>query len=94
MDRVLQAERVGRDRAKLLHPAALGGLPDGAMIAWDGRAWLVLGGGLLGWTPFEYDEVRLRRGSRTVQTITPPSILEAIRRGYRPMLHPSAGRTP
>jgi len=91
MDRMLHAERVGPDRSKLLHPAALNDLPDGAMIAEEGGAWLVVRGRLLEWTPFGYEEVRPRRGSRTVQTITPPSIVEAIRRGYRPMLHPSAG---
>jgi hypothetical protein len=94
MDRALHDERVGPEGSKLLHPEALNDLPDGAMIAEDGRAWLVVRRRLIGWTPFGYEEARPRRGSRTVETITPPSIVEAIRWGYLPMLHPSAGPTP
>ena len=93
MDRALHDERVGPEGSKLLHPEALNDLPDGAMIAEDGRAWLVVRGRLIGWTPFGYEEARPRRAPRTVDAITPPSIVEAIRRGYRPMLHPSAGPT-
>jgi hypothetical protein len=86
MDRVLHAERLGPDGSKRLHPARLADLPDGAMIAEDGRAWLVLGNEVLEWTPFRYSE-RRPRGRRTVALLTPPSTVSVIRLGYRPDVH-------
>jgi hypothetical protein len=95
IDRVLQHERVGPDKKKRLHDARLGDLPDGAMVAEGDRAWLVLGGQLLAWSPFGYDGRRPVTASATVHALTPPSIVSVIRAGYRPDLHPSArGATP
>jgi hypothetical protein len=90
IDRVLQDERVGPDKRKRLHDATLGDLPDGSMIAEGDRAWLLLGGELLGWTPFGYEGRRPATKSARVQALTPPSISRVIRFGYRPNVHPSA----
>lgn len=90
MDRVLQGERVGPGRTKRLHDTTLGELPDGAMIARDDHAWLVLDGALLRWSAGGYGERRILPGSTGVQALTPPSIVEIIRAGYRPGIHPSA----
>jgi hypothetical protein len=90
VDRVLQAERVGPDRRKRLHDARLGDLPDGSMVADDDGAWLVTGDALLRWTPAGYDERRPARPSARVRALTPPSIVDVIRAGYAPMLHPTA----
>jgi hypothetical protein len=84
MDRVLHAERLGPQRSKRTHPAGLSELPDGAMIAEDGSAWLVLGGELLHWSPFGYSTGRPRKGRRTVALLTPPSTLSAMKQGYLP----------
>ena len=58
----------------------------------DGDAWLVLGGELLRWTPAGYtDRVARERGA--VELLTPPSLVEILRAGWRgdvPFLHPSA----
>ncbi len=90
VDRVLHAERVAEGGRKRIHPGRMSGLPDGAMVAEDGRAWLVLGDELLAWSPFGYDDRRARPRSGTANVLTPPSILAAIRAGYPPALHPSA----
>jgi hypothetical protein len=91
MDRVLQAERVAPGGSKRLHEVRLDELPNGAMVADDGAAWLVVDEALLRWTPFGYDETRPRRGSPIVRALTPPSLMGVIRAGFDPMLHPSTG---
>ena len=90
LDSVLHEERVDADRRKRLHPTDLGDLPDGTMVADEGQAWLVLDGRLLRWSPFGYEEAGARPASATVLALTPPSIVEAIRAGYQPAVHPTA----
>jgi len=89
IDAQLHAERVD-GRAQRLHEATLGDLPDGAFVLVDDEPWLVLGGGLLRWTPGGYEGSRplLARGL----VITPPSLVEVLRAGWDgavPLLHPS-----
>ena len=91
VDRILHEERVGPDRAKRLHSAAPGALPDGVMIADRDTAWLVAGGMLLRWTPFGYTDRRVADPDARVDVVTPPSVVAVIAAGYAPALHPSAG---
>jgi hypothetical protein len=88
MDRVLQAERVN-GRAKRTHAMPFGGLPDGAVVAIGGAPYALRGAQLLRWSERGYTEQIARpHGSATV--LTPPSIVEVLRAGYRPQWHPSA----
>jgi hypothetical protein len=93
MDIELHAERVDRRRRKLVRTSTLADLPNGAMVRADGITALRSDGRLLPWSlagyaaPFEIDP------ARTVEVLTPPSVLGALRHGYRPLVHPSAGRT-
>ena len=90
MDRVLHAERLGPKGSKRVHLQKLSGVPDGAMIVEDERAWLVSGRELRAWTPFGYEEHPRRRHSRTVAVLTSPSIVTVIRLGYRPAMAPDS----
>jgi hypothetical protein len=89
IDQVLHTERL-KDRRKRLHdlisPAAA--LPDGSMIFQDSAPHLILKGLARRWSLHGY-------GTPTApldgaQLITPPSIVAALRAGYRPRLHASA----
>jgi hypothetical protein len=93
MDRVLDAERrAPRSRTKRTYEADARDLPDGAMIVRDSRAWLVLGGRVLLWTPGGYaDTAPLPDG--IVDVLTPPSTTNVLRAGYCAGLHPSAKST-
>lgn len=87
MDAVLHAERLDRG-GKRLH-AILGpaeALPDGAMIAADGAAYTVARGRAFRWTEQGYGASQ--DIPRAARLLTPPSILLAMRAGYRPTLHP------
>lgn len=94
IDAILQRDRVAGPPlfTKVYHDAELDRLPDGVFIAGDAPhdAWLVWGDDLLHWTPSGYDETRVRPEARTVQVLTPRSIVAAIEAGYRPGVHPSA----
>jgi hypothetical protein len=69
-------------------------VPDGAFVLHDGVPFLLLGSELLRWSTAGYVE-RDPRAARNVTTlITPPSLVEVLRAGWRPlvpMIHPSAG---
>jgi hypothetical protein len=87
MDLVLQAERL-EGRGKRVHRLALDDLRDGAMITLTGAdAFAVKGDTLLPWTPFGYGTPRDRLRGVEIDVLTPPSILRAMSRGYRPRWH-------
>jgi hypothetical protein len=97
IDDRLHAERVGPNRSKSSFVAALDDLPDGVIVtvaAWGERAHLVWGGSLLAWSPGGYGERRPRSKGEAVCVLTPKSTVEAIRAGYVPEIHPSAGTLP
>jgi hypothetical protein len=89
IDRRLHAERVDGRAGKRTAPAELADLPDGAFVALDGGAWLVQGDRLLAWSPAGYTDRRDRPAVRTVELLTPPSIVAVLRAGYRPHVHPT-----
>lgn len=89
MDEVLHAERLD-GRSKRLRRRKLDDLPDGAMVVLDGEAYAVRGGSLLRWTPSGYDARKRRPRDLTVDVLTPPAILDALKAGYAPRWHPSA----
>jgi hypothetical protein len=93
IDERLHAERLDSGlRERRLHRTRLRDLPDGAFVLQAGEPWLVLGGELLRWTPSGYTERRPRPDGDAV-LITPPSLVEVLRSGWRgdiPFLHPSA----
>ena len=91
MDAVLHQERLDRGK-KRLHPLPMPveALPDGAMVRAADESYLIVRGRALQWSMAGY-----RSAENTpdgVQLLTPPSTLRAFGAGYRPVLHPSAGR--
>ena len=94
MDIALHAERVeSRTRRKVTRSAVAGDLPDGAMIARAGTPGLWCGGSMLPWSLEGYGTPVPVAAESVVTLLTPPSIVAALRAGYRPMAHPSAGVT-
>jgi hypothetical protein len=85
MDAVLHAQRTAAVRARA--PAA--SLPDGALAAIDGQAFLKLDDSLRPWTPSGYGATRALPGGE-VEVLTPPAILALLRAGLPVQVHPSA----
>ncbi len=90
IDERLHAERLGGRRQ-----AALDDLPDATFVLRAGSPWLVLGERLLRWAAGGYTESLPRPQGVSVAVVTPPSLVEVLRRGWSgavPLLHPSAQR--
>jgi hypothetical protein len=81
MDVRLDAER--RDPERLKRRVALEGLPDGAMIVWREAPHLVAGRRLWLWSFGAYGEPASRPAQADVAVLTPPSIVAALRAGYK-----------
>jgi hypothetical protein len=97
IDATLHRERWdGATRARRLHETALADLPDGTFVLCAGRPWLVAGERLLPWAPGGYSAGEPRPAGGRATVITPPSLVEVFRAGWRPLvplLHPSAHAT-
>lgn len=89
LDARLHAERLD-GRGKRLHAGRLGDLPDGAMVALDGAAWLVWQGGLRPWSAAGYGPPLGLDPDRVVQALTPPLAMAAMHAGYFPQVHGAA----
>ncbi|MBP1876372.1 hypothetical protein J2Z19_006122 [Ensifer adhaerens] len=87
LDAVLHRERQSRGR-KRIHPlpSPAADLPDGTMVVASGFAFTVVSGRCFRWTESGYRGPEPEIVAEGV--LTPPSTVEALRAGYRPVLHP------
>jgi hypothetical protein len=94
MNARLHAERVdSRTRRQRTREAVLGDLPDGAMVSYAGGPALRSGGALLPWSLDGYGPPARPAPDTRLELLTPPAIIGALRAGYLPLIHPSAGPT-
>jgi len=94
IDDRLHAERVGEDREKVRWTADIHELPDGVFVTLPGdgdTACLLWRGELLAWSAGGYGERGRRPKRGRVSVLTPASTVAAIRAGFVPTVHPSAG---
>jgi hypothetical protein len=94
IDNRLHAGRLAPDRSKRFFSGKLDDLPDGVFVkveGWGEQAFLVLDDSLLAWSPGGYQERRPRLKVKNVSILTPSSTVAAIRAGYSPVVHASAG---
>jgi hypothetical protein len=92
VDEALHRERV-ENRGKRIWRARLSDLPDGAMIARDGRAYAVRDGSLLPWSFAGYGAPEPLAPGALADVLTPPSTVAALKSGYRPLWAEALGRT-
>ena len=87
VDAMLHHERL-RDGRKRLHPPELpvARLPEGTMVTSAGESYLVAKGGAWRWSHAGYQKASM---PREAMLLTPPSTVQALTAGYRPVLHPS-----
>lgn len=89
MDRVLHAQRLASGGGPHALPMPIAALPEGTMLAFRERPFLVKEGTLRAWSFAGYG------GPEPVpdgpaQLITPPAVIAALAAGYRAMLHQTA----
>ena len=82
MDARLHSERLD-GRVKRLHslPVPISELPDGAMVAADGESYLIAKGNAWRWSFAGYSRAPINLTD--AKLLTPPSIVNALRAGYR-----------
>lgn len=88
MDAVLHAERLA-NRAKRTWRADLATLPDGTYVLAVGIARIVWRDELVAWSDTGYGDRQRRPAHCDVDVLTPYSIVEIFRAGYRPEVHPT-----
>ena len=88
MDVVLHNERL-HGKKKRTYAETLGALPDGTYVAIDGTPHLIWNSALHEWSDGGYVGTRRLDGGRTVEVLTPPSIVKILRAGYAPAIHAS-----
>jgi hypothetical protein len=94
IDDQLHAERlVANTGDRRFHELPYASLPDGTFVLHAGMPCLVLGKGLLPWSPGGYREAQRRPAHGLATLITPPSLVTILQLGWGPvvpLLHPSA----
>ena len=90
MDRAIHAGRVDRRHGKITFDAPLAELPDGTVVAAGEQALLKWNAALLPWSFEGYGAPRPAASDAVVTVLTPLPIVEILRAGYRPDVHPTA----
>jgi hypothetical protein len=91
MNRQLHGERIVRGtHRRRLHRLRWADLPDGAFVLLDTSPTIVIGDQLTEWTHGGYRGLRARPIQGTVDVITPPSTVAALRAGYPVQIDASA----
>jgi hypothetical protein len=93
IDRRLHRDRLAGPRTKRTYTDDIARLPDGTYVDIDGVAWLIREGAILAWSASGYTE-RRERPVGAVRVLTPRCVVDVIRAGYRPAVHPSAAFPP
>ena len=91
LDAALHRDRLTVEGAQRTFEAALGALPDGAMVRRGEGAWLLWRGRLRRWSPGGYTGSEPASAGERVAVLTPRLSVDALARGYAPLPHPSAG---
>ncbi|MVA99612.1 hypothetical protein GN330_20380 [Nitratireductor sp. CAU 1489] len=93
IDAILHRERLTPLQQRgLVRIDAVSALPDGAMVAFESQALLVVGGALRRWTFSGYGPAPAfsSRPDTRLRLVTPPATLAALKAGYNPVLHETA----
>ena len=91
IDRVLHSERVRHGGGKKTYQAVVSTLPAGSIVEHEGRAYLAWAGKLRPWSFAGYGPAASLLPATEVTVLTPKSIVHAIRAGFVPDVHESAG---
>lgn len=90
IDRALHEDRVDETRRQRVFRTRAADLPDGAMVATGETAFLKWANSFRPWSFAGYGPPAVVGPEDEIAVLTPRSIVEALRAGYRPGVHSSA----
>jgi hypothetical protein len=94
IDEALHSERGIPGGGKITFESRYADLPVGTMFEYRDAAYLVWDGMLLRWSFSGYSAADPIPKESTVHVLTPKSIVRMFESGFRPDVHPSAGKLP
>jgi hypothetical protein len=94
IDEILHKERINRSGIKITYLGQQKDLPDGTFILHDDDPWLYAEGRLYRWTPGGYDDGIALPGTEQFAVLTPASIVNIFRAGYKPQMAVTPQATP
>ena len=90
IDKRLHSERASRSREKILFNEKISEVPEGALIALGDEVYLVWGGHIHKWSHHGYSSAQqLPSNNQVVQVITPQTIVQMYKVGFKPLVHAS-----
>lgn len=84
IDAVLHAERIDGQKKKVTFDDQVSALPDGTFIELENVPFLLFENRVWKWSPFGYEGGARISQSLTVRVLTPRSIVNTFRTGYKP----------
>jgi hypothetical protein len=89
VDAILHQERYAKG-SKVTFKARTADLPDGAFFAHAGNAYLISSGEAFLWSFTGYTKADVHSFPAEVDVLTPRSIVNTFKSGFRPRIHPTA----
>ena len=86
IDEIIHQERIDKKGRKVTFEAAIEDLPDGVFVQMNGESFLFGNRMTWHWTPFGYEQSAPLQASAKVTVLTPRSVVNAFRSGYRPQM--------
>jgi hypothetical protein len=86
IDDVLHKERINRSGAKITFTESVGRLPAGSFILLDNESYLFADGLFFRWAPEGYDDGIPLEARDRVEVLTPRSVVNTFRAGYKPQM--------
>lgn len=86
IDAIIHAERIDKHGKKVTYSEQIKNLPDGVLVSNEDEVYLFFENKLYHWTPFGYDRCEEATLRRSVQVLTPQSIVNALKAGYKPQI--------
>jgi len=91
IDKILHKERIDRNKSKITFEERPDKIPNGTFISFNGQAFLVVDRQIFLWSPAGYEKGMVLPDADKLTVLTPRSIVNTFRSGYRPQMAVTAG---
>jgi hypothetical protein len=86
IDAIIHGERIDQEKKKVIHQRVSSDIPEGTFIWLNDNPYLFTNDRLHRWTAFGYEDSMVLPEDSILTILTPHSIVNAFRAGYRPQI--------